>query len=233
MIGISERGLHKAIDNNSITAEYLGKIAQSLGVSVGVFFEEKTASNEELNRLQKAYETKTSELIGASIILKNLLSNFAIHFVDVLESYYSNKLRVVDGQKIGKYLLDVFVSTVKSAYRETTSPTIIPEHKWHIATRKDVISIMFSVKRDLQVWKEKYPIWYEYYNVYNLVADQLKLSEKDFALLQSIGVIDKKSGVLLGLLARSNYDGDKFLNLYEHYREIKTVEDMMITDGGK
>lgn len=40
-IGMSERGLHKSIRNNSISAEYLEKIANYLDVSIGIFFGEK------------------------------------------------------------------------------------------------------------------------------------------------------------------------------------------------
>lgn len=41
-IDMSEQGLHKSIRNNSISAEYLGKIAQFFGVPVGIFYGEKT-----------------------------------------------------------------------------------------------------------------------------------------------------------------------------------------------
>ncbi|MBO7596208.1 MAG: helix-turn-helix transcriptional regulator [Bacteroidales bacterium] len=38
VIGITDAGLYKAINNNKISAEYLEKIADYFGVSVGVFF---------------------------------------------------------------------------------------------------------------------------------------------------------------------------------------------------
>lgn len=45
VIGITDAGLYKAINNNKISAEYLEKIADYFGVSVGVFFGKKTNAN--------------------------------------------------------------------------------------------------------------------------------------------------------------------------------------------
>jgi len=103
-IGMSERGLHKSIKNNSISAEYLEKIAHVLDISVSTFFEnDKNKETEKYCSILKAIsETDKNDIIkDYNIFFKKLpkfndVSDFNKQLNDIDETVctFANKMRI-------------------------------------------------------------------------------------------------------------------------------------------
>ncbi len=61
VIGITDAGLYKAINNNKISAEYLEKIADYFGVSVGVFFGDTNVTSA-IDSIRNAFERDLNDI---------------------------------------------------------------------------------------------------------------------------------------------------------------------------
>jgi len=77
-IGMSERGLHKSIKNNSISAEYLEKIANVLDISISNFFDtdNRAEVNSYLNFIKSICQTDKNDIIKDYTIFIEKLPKF-------------------------------------------------------------------------------------------------------------------------------------------------------------
>lgn len=102
-IDMSEQGLHKSIRNNSISAEYLGKIAQFFGVPVGIFYGEKTPKD-------------------ANKVSAKIFKHYVETFVNIIQRYvehslcYSDNKTVSNIPELKKYIKDHKKQDTEFAY---------------------------------------------------------------------------------------------------------------------
>ena len=194
---ISEMGLQYIIKNNSTTLETLGKIADILGVSVGVFFGEKTFSQDDAQKISN----KITVLQNTTAIFKKVLQHFFDTFIYNVESFYSG----VYYEKVEEK-----GTIFKSKYKTTEKLSdfwfgdYIHNGSYNVTGVED----------------------FEYEDVYSLFTEYWKLKVDDIKKLYLSGIINKKTFTVFSLFAKSDYKATEFYNLYKKYRQIKELESL-------
>ncbi len=195
-IDVKPSSLQSAIDNNSTTLVNLEKIANYFGVSVGVFFGEKTVSQNEMEKSKQAQKMAYSKVQGASSLLLRMLKYFVSCFVENVKNYYAGNLNVIEEEKkiIGK----------NQKYKRQP-------------TKREFIEDWLDLNNDEND--------YLYQHINCLITEYWKLNDDDFVFLQSIGVVNKEQCLIMGLWAKAKYNDKDFLNLYESYQAMKSITD--------
>jgi len=195
-LGFAPSKVTDMLKNNSTTLVNIERIANYFGVSVSVFFGEKTFSQNDAQKISN----KITVLQNTTAIFKKVLQHFFDTFIYKVESFYSGLYceKVVEKGKIFK------------SKHKTKEKISEDDFEAHISN-----SLHSTAVKD-----------YEYDDVYSLLTEYWKLKVDDIKKLYLSGIINKKTFTVFSLFAKADYDETEFYNSYKKYRQIKELENL-------